>query len=67
MNRLTRIGLIGAIITAVCCFTPILVWVLAGIGLGGAIAWLDPILLPLLGLFLALILIGYVKQGRGAK
>ena len=67
MNRLTRIGLIGAIITAICCFTPVLVWILAGIGLGGAIAWLDPILLPLLGLFLALILVGYMREGRGAR
>ena len=67
MNRLTRIGLIGAIITAICCFTPILVWLLAGLGLAGAIAWLDPILLPLLGFFLALILVGYMRQGRAAK
>ena len=66
MNRLTRIGLVGAVLTAICCFTPLLVWALAAIGLSGLVAYLDPVLLPLLGVFLALILIGYVRQNRGA-
>ncbi len=64
MNKLTRIGLIGAVITALCCFTPILVWILAGIGLDGVIAYLDPILLPLLGLFIALTIWGYTRQNK---
>ena len=66
MNRLTRIGLVGTVLTAICCFTPLLVWALAAIGLAGLVAYLDPVLLPLLGVFLALILIGYVRQNRGA-
>lgn len=65
MNRLTKIGLVGAVITALCCFTPLLVWALAAVGLAGIIAYLDPVLLPLLGLFVALIVVGYLRQKRG--
>ncbi len=64
MNRLLRTGLVGAIITAICCFTPLLVWVFAAVGLGGLVIYLDIVLLPLLGFFIALILWAYVKSGK---
>jgi len=63
MNRLTRNGLIGAVITAICCFTPLLVWVLGGIGLVGLVAYLDVVLLPLLAVFIAISAWGYFRQG----
>ena len=31
-----KIGVIGAVISALCCFTPVLVWVLVPLGLTGA-------------------------------
>jgi mercuric ion transport protein len=49
-----RIGAIGAGITALCCFTPVLMWGLAAFGFGAAVFWLDIVLLPLLGGFLLL-------------
>ena len=49
-----RTGLWGAGITAICCFTPLLVWILAGVGLSAAIVWLDWVLFPLLALFLGM-------------
>ena len=64
MNRLTKYSLIGAVITAICCFTPLLVWILAGLGLTSAIAYLDPVLLPLLGIFIALTLWGFVQSRK---
>jgi mercuric ion transport protein len=56
MNRRTllRTGAIGSAVTAVCCFTPILVLLLTGLGLSAAIGWLDWVLLPALALFLAM-------------
>jgi mercuric ion transport protein len=41
-------------VTAVCCFTPILVVLLAGLGLSAALGWLDWVLLPVLAFFLAM-------------
>jgi mercuric ion transport protein len=64
MSRVTKTGLIGAIIAAICCFTPLLVWVLAAIGLSSLVIYLDAVLLPLLGVFIAMALYGFVKQGR---
>lgn len=51
-DGLLRIGLGGTLVTALCCFTPILVWGLAGVGLAGVIGYLDLVLLPGLAIFL---------------
>ena len=56
-DRLLATGIIGTVIAALCCFTPLLVWLLAAIGLSAAIAYLDFFLLPALGFFI--ILTGY--------
>jgi len=56
-----KIGAIGAIIAAICCFTPALVAVLAAVGLSSAVGFLDIILFPALILCLALMFIGYRK------
>jgi mercuric ion transport protein len=51
---LLRVGIIGAVVTAVCCFTPVLALLLGAVGLSAAIGWLDYVLLPALALFLCL-------------
>ncbi|MCJ8310038.1 MAG: mercury resistance system transport protein MerF [Rhizobiaceae bacterium] len=66
MSRLTKFSLFGAVIAALCCFTPLLVWILAAIGLAGLIAYLDLVLLPLLGLFVLLALWGLVRDRKAA-
>lgn len=53
-GKLLRIGVIGAGIAALCCFTPILVIALAAIGLSALVGWLDFVLLPALALFLGM-------------
>ena len=50
-----RTGIIGAAIAAICCFTPLLVVILAALGASAAVAWLDFVLLPALAFFLCLI------------
>ena len=62
MSRLFKTALIGTIVTAICCFTPILVWVFTALGIGGLIVYLDIVLLPLLGVFIALLLWAFVKS-----
>ena len=64
MNSWLNTGLIGTIITAICCFTPVLVWLFAAIGLAGAIAYLDIVLLPLLAVFVILTIAGFIKSRR---
>jgi mercuric ion transport protein len=51
---LLRVGIIGAVVTALCCFTPVLVALLAAVGLSAAIGWLDYVVWPALVLFLGL-------------
>ena len=53
-NRQLKIGLIGTAVTALCCFTPILVIILVGVGATAIVAYLDWVLFPLLGLFVML-------------
>ena len=54
-NRLLRGGLGGALFAALCCFTPLLVVVLAGAGLSAVTGWLDYTLFPLLCVSLAVV------------
>ena len=53
-DRLLKIGIIGSVVAAVCCFTPLLVVLLGAIGLSGVIGFLDYVLLPALVIFLAI-------------
>jgi mercuric ion transport protein len=51
-NKCLWIGGVGAVVTALCCFTPILVIALAAIGAASLVAYLDAVLFPLLAFFL---------------
>ena len=50
-STLLKAGLIGTLISALCCFTPILVVVLGAVGLSSILGWLDYVLLPALVFF----------------
>lgn len=54
-----RVGITGSIVFALCCFTPLLSVVLGAIGLTVWLAWLDYVLVPALGVFLALAVYGF--------
>lgn len=51
-DRLLKIGLICSVVTAICCFTPVLVILLGAVGLSTAVGYLDYVLFPALALFL---------------
>lgn len=53
-QKLLTTGIAGTVITALCCFTPILVILLGAVGLSAWLGWLDYVLLPALVIFLAI-------------
>ena len=53
-DKLLGVGIGGSAVAALCCFTPVLVWLLAAFGLSAYAGYLDPILLPALVVFLAI-------------
>ena len=53
-RKLLRAGIIGTVIAAICCFTPVLVILLGAVGLSAWLGWLDYVLFPALAIFLGL-------------
>jgi mercuric ion transport protein len=63
-RRLLRIGVIGTVLAAFCCATPVLAVLLAAVGLSALAGWLDVVLLPALVVFAAIT--GYALWRRRA-
>ncbi len=63
-KRLLLTGIIGSVLTVVCCFTPILVILLGVLGLSAAAGYLDYVLLPVLGIFLAITGYAIIRQRK---
>ena len=53
-SKLLRVGIIGSVIAALCCFTPGLVVLLGAVGLSALVSVLDFVLLPVLAMFVAI-------------
>ncbi|WP_025899305.1 mercury resistance system transport protein MerF [Sneathiella glossodoripedis] len=49
------VGIVGSLLTAICCFTPVLAILMGAIGLSSLLGWLDYILLPLLVIFIGIL------------
>ena len=64
-ETMLKIGIIGTVVAALCCFTPVLVILLGAVGLSAVIGVLDFVLLPSLAMFLALT--GYALWKRQSK
>ena len=65
-KSLLKIGIVGSVVAAICCFTPALVVLLGAIGLSSALGWLDAVLLPALAVFLLITLYALWNRGRTA-
>ena len=65
-RTLLRFGIIGTIVAALCCFTPILVVLLAGVGLSALAGWLDIVLLPALAAFAGVTVYALWRRQRAA-
>ncbi len=59
---LLKIGIIGTVIAAVCCFTPILVILLVTVGLSAVLGWLDFVLIPALLIFMGITAYAFWKR-----
>ena len=53
-SKLLKVGIIGSVIAALCCFTPVLVVLLGAVGLSALVGVLDYVLLPVLAIFVAI-------------
>lgn len=53
-RTLLRFGIIGTVVVALCCFTPILVILAAAVGLSALTGYLDYVLIPALIFFIGL-------------
>jgi mercuric ion transport protein len=53
-RKLIATGIVGTVIAALCCFTPVLVVLLGAVGLSAWLGWLDYVLLPALAFFVVL-------------
>jgi mercuric ion transport protein len=62
-----KTGIIGTIVMALCCVTPLLPFAFSAIGLGSLTAFVyhDAVLLPVLGGFILLAILGFWRQKNG--
>ena len=61
-STLLKLGIGGTIITALCCFTPILVILFSVVGLGALTGYLDYVLIPSVIIFIGITI--YALQKR---
>ncbi len=61
-RKLLKFGIVGAIVTAVCCFTPVLIVLLGTLGLSALLGYLDYVLLPALAVFVGIIFYALWKR-----
>ena len=63
-DKLLRVGIIGAVIAAICCFTPVLVLLLGGVGLSALLGGLDYVLIPTLIIFVGITGLALWKKAK---
>ncbi|WP_290648811.1 mercury resistance system transport protein MerF [Aquisalimonas sp.] len=65
-KTLLRTGIIGTVIAAVCCFTPVLVIAFGAAGLSAWLGYADYVLLPALAFFMGLTAYALYRRRRSA-
>jgi mercuric ion transport protein len=63
-RKLFKVGILGTVIAALCCVTPILVILLGVVGLSALVGWLDIVLLPALALFVGITVYALWRKQR---
>ncbi len=66
-RKLLNLGLLGAVVAALGCFTPLLVILLGAVGLSAAVGWLDYVLIPAFALCVALAVYAFTRRRRRAS
>lgn len=63
-RRLLITGIVGTIIAALCCFTPVLAVLLGLVGLSALLGWLDVVLLPAFAFFISITIYALWRRQR---
>jgi len=63
-NKLLKTGIIGTVIAALCCFTPLLVGLLGIVGLSAVVGYLDYVLMPALAIFILITIYALIRRAR---
>lgn len=63
-SGLLKLGIIGTITAALCCFTPVLVVLFGAVGLAAVVGYLDYVLFPALGVFILITLYALWRRQR---
>lgn len=63
-KTLLKVGVAGTVIAALCCFTPILVILVVGVGLSAIIGYLDMVLFPALAIFIGITVYALYRRSR---
>ena len=66
-RRLLTTGIIGTVIAALCCFTPVLVVLFSLVGLSAVLGWLDYVLFPALAFFIGLTIYAVWRRQRNTR
>lgn len=64
-KTLMRVGVIGTVLVALCCFTPILIILLGVVGLSALTGYLDYVLMPALVAFIGLTIYAVRRKHNG--
>lgn len=63
-STLVKVGVVGTVVVALCCVTPVLVILLGVIGLSALTGYLDVVLFPALAAFIALTIYAIVRKRK---
>ena len=63
-TKLLGTGVAGALLSMLCCFTPVLVIMLSALGLTAFVAKLDYVLIPVFAASIALVIFALVRRRR---
>lgn len=66
-DKLLRTGIIGTVIAALCCFTPVLVVLFGVVGLSAAVGYLDYVLMPALAVFILITIYALIRRARNSN
>ena len=61
-DRLLKMGVVGTVIAALCCFTPALVVLFSFVGLSTVVGYLDYVLLPALAVFVLITIYAVIRR-----
>lgn len=66
-KTLLTTGIIGTVLAALCCFTPLLVVLLGALGLSAVVGYLDVVLLPVLAIFIVITLYALWRRKQSTE